>query len=44
MHGHTQHMDPPGRHLNHKQDVETLQEHGVHREEVDGQHTGRLSL
>jgi hypothetical protein len=39
---HPQHMNPAGGHLNHEQDVETLQEHGVHGEEVHRQHTGGL--
>jgi hypothetical protein len=38
MRGHLKHVNPPGRHLHRNQDVETLQQHRVHREEVHRQH------
>jgi hypothetical protein len=35
-------MDPAGGHLEHEQDIQPLQQDGVHGEEVHGQHTRGL--
>jgi hypothetical protein len=36
---HPEHVDPAGGHLDHEQDMQPLQQHRVHREEVHRQHT-----
>jgi hypothetical protein len=36
MRRHPEHVDPASGYLEHKQDIQPLQEDGVHGEEVDG--------
>jgi hypothetical protein len=40
MRRHPEHMDPTGRDLDREQDVQPLEQHRVHSEEVHRQHTG----
>jgi hypothetical protein len=42
MRRHPKHVDPAAGHLEHKQDIQLLQEDGVHGEEVDGQYAAGL--
>jgi hypothetical protein len=38
LRGHTKHVDPPGRDLDHEQHIQAFEEHRVHGEEVHRQH------